>query len=116
MRYLVVGLGSLGRRRRDLLGERCVATVDPVNPAADRKTLDAVPDNSYDAAVLSVPNTAKIELLERLLSKGKPVLVDKPLLFSDDAEAQRLKDLAEANRAVWYTSYNHRFEPLIVSL
>ena len=35
MRYLLVGLGNIGAKRRAILGERCVATVDPFNAAAD---------------------------------------------------------------------------------
>ena len=32
MRYLVVGLGNIGGKRRAVLGDRCIATVDPFNP------------------------------------------------------------------------------------
>lgn len=113
MRYLLVGLGNIGVKRRALLGERCVGTVDPFNASADfRDIRDCAPDR-YDAAILAVPNQVKLDLLRRLLTLGKHVLVEKPLLFPDRETAQDLNRLAHQHHAVWYTSYNHRFEPLI---
>lgn len=116
MRYLLVGLGNIGSRRKRVLGARCVAAVDPVNPEADAKSPDAVSPDRYDAAILSVPNRPKLGLLDAFLSQGKHVLVDKPLLFPDAATARRFEDLGKRKGAIWYTSYNHRFEPLILRL
>jgi predicted dehydrogenase len=105
LRYALVGLGNLGQRRRALLGDRCVATVDPVNPAADFTSPEQLSDDAYDAAVLSVPNEPKRRLIEYFAARGKPVLVDKPVLLADDGPD-----------GFWYTSYNHRFEPTLVAL
>lgn len=112
MRYVVVGYGNIGRRRARLLGARCAATVDPVAPDAARRSVDDVPPSSYDAVVLAVPSAAKLDYLKRFLAAGKPVLVEKPLLFAGRDEADRLQRAG----AIWYTSYNHRFEPLIARL
>ena len=116
MRYLLVGLGNIGLKRRALLGERCVGAVDPFNPSADFRDIEDCAPDRYDAAILAVPNQVKLELLRRLLPLGKHVLVEKPLLFPDRETAQELNRLAQRSRAVWYTSYNHRFEPLIEML
>lgn len=116
MRYLVVGLGNIGQRRRALLGERCVATADPFNEAADyRSALDCPPDR-YDAAILAIPDAEKVALAEALLGRGKHVLVEKPLPLPDEAAARRLERLARSRRLALYTAYNHRFEPLLVEL
>jgi predicted dehydrogenase len=115
MRYLLVGLGNIGAKRRTVLGGRCVATVDPFNPAADFRGPEQCPEERYDAAILAVPNDVKVRLMEFFLSRGKHVLVEKPLIL-DEATARRLSDLARASRAVWYTSYNFRFEPNVVAL
>ena len=113
MNYLLVGLGNIGHKRRQLLGERCVATIDPFNPAADYPAPEAYPRDDYEAVILSVPNQAKLDLLESFLRRGKHVLIEKPLLFADRARAEYLDQLAREQGVVWYTSYNHRFEPLI---
>ncbi|HEX4835443.1 MAG TPA: Gfo/Idh/MocA family oxidoreductase [bacterium] len=116
MRYLVVGYGNIGTKRKAVLGERCVGTVDPFNADADYESLSACPPETYDAAVLAVPNQAKIDLMESLLAQGKHVLVEKPLVFPDVITAERLRQAAESHKVVWYTSYNFRFEPHVTAL
>src|SRR4051812_22767410 len=111
MRYLVVGLGNIGQRRQALLGERCVATADPFNTSADFASARDVPVDSYDAAVLAIPDDGKIDLVTYLLEQGKHVLVEKPLPLPDDETALRLEQLARTSNLALYTAYNHRFEP-----
>jgi scyllo-inositol 2-dehydrogenase (NADP+) len=113
IRYIVVGLGNIGTKRKAILADRCVATVDPFNAKADFSRIDDVRLENYDAAVLAVPNQVKTALLRELLAKGKHVLVEKPLLFPTPDVALELKELSGNTGAVWYTSYNHRFEPLV---
>jgi predicted dehydrogenase len=115
MRYLVVGYGNIGQRRARLLGERCEATVDPYVPGATHRAIDDVPTRSYDAAILATPNDAKLPYLRHLLALGKSVLVEKPLLFAswDEAEALQRRTVPGTT---WYTSYNHRYEPLVARL
>ena len=115
MRYLVVGYGNIGQRRARLLGERCVATVDPRVPGATHRAIDDVPPRSYEAAILATPNDAKLPYLRHFLSLGKSVLVEKPLLLPSRDEAEALQRHA-APGTTWYTSYNHRFEPLVERL
>lgn len=116
MRYLVVGYGNVGAKRKAVLGDRCIATVDPFNHAADYpQPADCAPDR-YDAAILAVPNPVKIELLEYFLDLGKHVLVEKPLILPDAKTADRVAHRATASGAVWYTSYNFRFEPNVIAL
>jgi predicted dehydrogenase len=116
MNYLLVGLGNIGAKRRAVLGARCVGTVDPFNATADFADASAVAPARYDAVVLSTPNHVKLELLEHFLGHGKSVLVEKPLVFPDDETAQRLEELGRRTGAIWYTSYNFRFEPNVVTL
>ena len=116
MRVVVVGLGIQGRKRLAAAGDAVVATVDPVQPGAVFKALTDVPLGSYDAALVSVPDSAKIELLTYLLDHQKHVLVEKPLLASDDSVLERLGDLADRREVACYTAYNHRFEPHFVRM
>jgi predicted dehydrogenase len=88
MRYVIVGLGNIGEKRRAVLGDRCVATVDPFNAAADHRRPEECGPDRYDAAILAVPNDAKLKLMEYYLSRGKHVLVEKPLIIDAAAAAE----------------------------
>lgn len=113
---MIVGLGNIGRKRQALLGPRCIATADPYATDADYRTPEECDPERYDAVVLAVPTDVKLQLLEHFLRLGKQVLIEKPLVFPDHATAQRFAGLAREHAAGWYTSYNHRFEPLILTL
>lgn len=116
MRVIVVGLGVQGNKRLVVAGKETVATVDPVNPEANHKSLQDVPLVSYDAALVCTPDETKIELLTYLLGNGKHLLVEKPLLAEDNIELEKLAALAREKRVVCYTAYNHRFEPHFVRM
>lgn len=116
MRVVVVGLGIQGRKRRAIAGADVAATVDPVNAEADYRELSEVPFGAYDAALVCTPDGAKIGLLTSLLENGKHVLVEKPLLATDDVTLERLATLARTRGVVCYTAYNHRFEPHFVRM
>ncbi len=111
MRVIVVGLGVQGSKRRAVAGEEIVATVDPVHPEAEFKSLAEVPSDAYDAALVCTPDDVKINLLTHLLNNGKHVLVEKPLFAPDNSELEILGEIARSNGVICYTAYNHRFEP-----
>lgn len=115
MRIAVIGLGVQGRKRRAIAGNRVAVTVDPLAAEADYKDLAEVPADAFDAACVCVPDAEKLSILRRLLSQGKHVLVEKPLLASP-SEIRELRALAKSGRAACYTAYNHRFEPHIAAL
>jgi scyllo-inositol 2-dehydrogenase (NADP+) len=115
MRFAVVGFGVQGRKRRAVAGDRVVAIVDPVAPEAEFRRIEEVPAAAYDAALVCVPDAEKLPVLRHLLSEGKHVLVEKPLLGTP-AEIRELIQLASDHRAACYTAYNHRFEPHIARL
>ncbi len=116
MRVLVVGLGVQGNKRRAVAGKEVVATVDPVQPAANYKSLADVPLGAYDAALVCTPDDTKIELITHLLSNGKHLLVEKPLFAHDNGMLEVLAKIAHTKGAVCYTAYNHRFEPHFVRM
>lgn len=116
MRVIVVGLGVQGRKRLAVAGEEVVATVDPFNAEAQYKNVQDVPLSTYDAALLCIPDEVKLELITYLLSNGKHLLVEKPLFADKSSDLVAIKVLAEKNRAVCYTAYNHRFEPHFVRM
>jgi len=116
MRSIVVGLGIQGKKRLAIAGADAVATVDPANAGAQYRGVRDVPLADYEAALVCTPDEAKIDLLEYLLGHGKHDLVEKPLLAADSGQLAELARLAEANHAICYTAYNHRFEPHFIRL
>lgn len=116
MRVIVVGLGVQGNKRQAVAGSDVVATVDPVQPQADYKSLADVSLGAYDAALVCTPDDTKIDLLTHLLSNGKHLLVEKPLFASDNNMLEILASIARSKKAVCYTAYNHRFEPHFVRM
>jgi scyllo-inositol 2-dehydrogenase (NADP+) len=116
MRAVVVGLGVQGHKRRRFAGTDFVCSVDVRNTEADFRDLRDVALDKYDAALLCVPDTAKIELLDYLVEHGKHALIEKPLVAEDDAILARFEQKARQNNVVIYTAYNHRFEPHFVRM
>ena len=115
MKTIVIGLGIQGKKRLAIAGGDVVATVDSVAPGARYRTVEQVPLDSFERALVCTPDDAKPEILAYLLSHGKHVLVEKPLMVTDE-DARQLAELARANRAACYTAYNHRFEPHVINL
>jgi predicted dehydrogenase len=116
LKAIVVGLGVQGAKRRAAAGPDFVCTVDPVKAEADFRSVQDVPPERYDAALVCTPDEPKVELLEYLLGHGKHVLVEKPLWAARDEDIVRLERIARETRAVCYTAYNHRFEPHYVRM
>ena len=114
-RVITVGMGVQGEKRRRHAGPDCVATVEPAG-GHDHTDLRDVPLDSYDAALLCIPDAPKIELLTYLAENGKHALVEKPLWAADNAQIAQLQSLARANNVTLYTAYNHRFEPHFIAM
>ncbi|GIW78852.1 MAG: oxidoreductase [Gemmatales bacterium] len=111
MRCVVIGLGIQGRKRLAVAGTEAVATVDPVVADAHYQRIEDVPLDIYDAALVCTPDRQKVDILRYLLSSGKHVLVEKPMLAERSEILSELLELARQNRVACYTAYNHRFEP-----
>jgi len=116
VKTIVVGLGVQGAKRLAVAGADVVATVDPFHPRADYKGVEDVPLDAFTAALVCTPDAAKLDILEYLLSHGKHVLVEKPLLAPRADDLHRLARMAAEHGAVCYTAYNHRFEPHLATL
>lgn len=116
VRVVVAGLGIQGEKRRRIAAGDVRATVDPVASGADYKRIEDVPPESYDAALLCVPDEPKVRIIRYLLGLGKHVLVEKPLISEDQRDLENLASLVKKTGAVCYTAYNHRFEPHFIRL
>lgn len=112
----MVGLGVQGSKRVRIAREDLIATVDPVIETAEFKSVEEVPLDIFDAALVCTPDAQKLEILSYLLNSGKHILVEKPLLGQKTSDLCDLKKLAELNSITCYTAYNHRFEPNIIRI
>jgi predicted dehydrogenase len=104
-----------GKKRVAVAQNDIVTTVDPAQENAAYKSIQDVPVANYDAALVCTPDRPKAEILRYLFEHGKHALVEKPLM-GGDAELAALDALAQSQKVVCYTAYNHRFEPQIMSL
>ncbi len=111
MRVVIVGLGVQGRKRFSVAGAEAVLTVDPIAHDADYSSIELVPLDLYDAALLCIPDNPKLEIITYLLENRKHVLVEKPLFCEEPSILKKIKELAIKNKTTCYTAYNHRFEP-----
>jgi len=111
LKTIIVGLGNQGKKRKNFLLDNYTASVDPVSKSADYKYIKEVPVDIYDSAFVCVPDKEKFEVIKYCLINKKNVLVEKPLFFNDLNKIKFLQNLANKNKTVLYTAYNHRFEP-----
>jgi len=116
MRVIIVGFGVQGQKRLASAGGDSVAVVDPIRTEAQYKRVEDVPLDSYDAALLCIPDEPKIEIITYLLQNKKHLLVEKPLFAADTTDLHKLEQLAEKSGVTCYTAYNHRFEPHFVRM
>lgn len=108
MKTLVIGYGIQGKKRHNFLKEDYAGIVDPALTEAGYKSIESVPLNSFDAALVCSPDENKYEIVAYLLKHNKHVLLEKPFIFSLE-QYEKLKGLNK--NCVCYTAYNHRFEP-----
>lgn len=116
MRTVIVGYGVQGKKRLHYAGADAAGVVDPFFSDANYRNIREVPLDSYDAAVLCVPDGPKVEILDHLLRHGKHALVEKPLHAESEQQLRELEKLALKSGALCYTAYNHRFEPHYVRM
>ena len=116
LRFIIVGLGIQGYKRKHIAEKNIIATVDPKNAEATYKKIEDIPLNDFDAAFVCTPDSAKIDLLNYLIKHKKHVLVEKPLLTESTEQLEALLNLSRKNNVVCYTAYNHRFEPHFVRM
>ena len=130
LRVGVVGLGDIAQKaylpvlagRSDItlaLMSRNAETVARISRqygvAEAFTSVDDLLDNGVDAAFVHASTQAHVELVERLLSAGIHVLVDKPLA-PDLADARRFVELAEKLNRSLAVGFNRRFCPAYASL
>jgi len=123
IKLAVIGAGHLGKIHAKLAsGITDFEVVGIVDPIADSRNavcdqfgvpgfdqVDAIIDQ-VDAAIIATPTSTHCEVAKTLLSRGKHVLVEKPITLNT-ADAQQLVDLAERKRCILQVGHVERFNP-----
>ena len=78
MRTIVIGLGVQGNKRQLFAGKDFQFSIDPLNNKATYKSLDEVDFQSFDSALLCIPDEFKFDYVKKLVTNGKHVLIEKP--------------------------------------
>ena len=117
MKILIVGLGVQGQKRRKLLDKKFVfASVDPINKNADFKNIKDVPLKKYDTVFICTPDSEKIKILNYCIKYKKNALIEKPLVANSEDKIKKLEIEANKKNLIFYTAYNHRFEPHFIKI
>jgi predicted dehydrogenase len=100
---------TLGKRPEDQATWEARGTIFSTDLA------DIINDQTIDLVVIVTPAPTHFETAKQLLSAGKNVLVDKPMVETPD-QAQELVDLAEKNNLVFMPFQNRRFDSDFLTL
>ena len=111
MKTVIVGLGVQGKKRRKFISSNSIVSVDPYVVEADYRFIEDVPLKIYDTVLICVPDNLKLKTIKYCLENKKNVLVEKPLISNSVKKIEKFKNLADRNKVILYTAYNHRFEP-----
>lgn len=123
--FLIVGLGSIGRRHMTNLAARhpgarftVLRHANAPDPLAEKLGATIVTDSAalageYDLAVVSSPSSNHIDTLPDLIRRGTPLLVEKPIVTSAE-DCDRIDALlACAPDAIRVAGFNFRHLPVI---
>lgn len=130
LRVGVVGLGDIAHKaylpvltaRSDVAlslmtrnPQTLAATAARLGVTRAHLTLDALLEDDLDAAFVHAATDAHVELVERFVTAGVPVLVDKPLA-STLAGARSLVALADERGVSLAIGFNRRYAPAYTAL
>ena len=117
MKILIVGLGVQGQKRKKLLDKKFIfGTVDIKNKSADYKKIEEAPKDKYDSVFLCTPDSVKLQILNYCIKNKKNALIEKPLVASTEIKIKKLETRANKANLVFYSAYNHRFEPHFINI
>lgn len=124
MKFLIVGLGSMGKRRiRNLraLSEAKIfgwdTRADRRQEAADSYGIEIISEldkfNDFDALIISTPPDKHEEYIKFAIERKKPCLVELNILLGNLIELDRL---AKVNKVLIAPSCTFKFHPCIMAI
>tara|TARA_B100002019_G_scaffold292852_2_gene317432 strand:- start:401 stop:1312 length:912 start_codon:yes stop_codon:yes gene_type:complete len=114
MKLLLVGYGNQGKKREKVFKQKIISIVDKYSKKIKYNSIYEVPLSDYDAAICSVPDGEKFEIINYLINNNKHVMVEKPFNVKKLKKLDELNRLCKKNKTCCYVAYNHRFEPSIL--
>ncbi len=128
LRVGVVGVGHIGSNHARLYAElpsvqfTSIYDVDAIRANTIGKKYDLIPAKSLeqfaemiDAASIATPTNTHHKLAHALLSRGKHLLVEKPIT-ENTRDASELAELAARERLVLQVGHVERFNPVLSAL
>jgi UDP-N-acetylglucosamine 3-dehydrogenase len=119
---ILVGVGRMGRNHLRVTKEsphfHLRAVVDPALAGQEvagvkaYRSLDEVPVDDYEAAIVASPTETHHAVALALLNKGKHLLLEKPLAVTVD-ECNAIRDLAAQKRLKVAVGHVERFNPVV---
>ena len=112
MKFVVVGLGSIGKRHKNNLLSLNHQVVDCHR---NDDLLDILDREKPDGVLICNPTGLHLETAIKVAKAGYPMMIEKPLADSL-AEADELLTLAKEKKAVILIGYNFRFQKDLIKL
>lgn len=107
MRWAVIGMGLIGKKRAAALGDRCVATCD-----IDGNYRETVRRSDVDAVCVATPHNLLATIACKAIHHGKHVLIEKPGA-TDPYYLKVTADYAIDRGVKVAVGYNLRYHPAI---
>jgi len=129
LQFLLSGPGLIGKQHARLIGARADAQLCTVVAPPTEKNIElassfaarfcsdietALEEAQIDAAIISSPNTFHFDQAMRCISRGIPVLIEKPVT-DNVADAHRLVEYAESRGVPVLVGHHRTYSPLLSS-
>ncbi len=126
MKFLIVGLGSIGKRHVRNLGEVCPGSEIfayregnlPLGEFEDKykittfQNLNKALSQGYDAVFITNPTSRHIYIALRAASKGNNIFIEKPVSHNMRG-IDKLQEIVKKNDLITFVGFNMRFHPAI---
>ena len=110
MRFLIVGLGSIGKRHQENLGKVCPSSEISVHHHDE--DIDKALSQGYDAVFITNPTSEHIPIALKAAEKGSNLFIEKPVSHNLDGADELLRIVKEKN-LIAAVGFNMRFHPAI---
>ncbi len=116
MKIAIIGFGVQGKKRIRFLKKKNIFCIVDSFKKKDFKDISQVPLKKYDTAFVCAPDKEKLKIIDYCIKNKKNILVEKPFRLKNSKKYHTLKKFAIKNNVIFYTAYNHRFEPGIIKI